>query len=239
MITAQKRKEMENLIYSTFSAIDPTESNTEKYKKMFKSMSNAEFDKFFKNLFENEDLYLIMDTVDYEIDLQMSNIEKAAKVLDIPLFERVIMPFKNKSLTEPSVTKCEVPVGYIHIKRMQQILVKKNSTSTDISSRSPLTGQVVNRDKNARDSDQENFALVTLDAVDTLREFMGPRSDDFVMKGEMYSQIATNGYVSLDSLTNKVENKTTLNTIDVFLIGMGLKSDLITDGLVFKKTLNE
>ena len=149
------------------------------------------------------------------------------------------MPFKNISLTEPSVTKCEVPVGYIHIKRMQQILVKKNSTSTDISSRSPLTGQVVNRDKNARDSDQENFALVTLDAVDTLREFMGPRSDDFVMKGEMYSQIATNGYVSLDSLTNKVENKTTLNTIDVFLIGMGLKSDLITDGLVFKKTLNE
>lgn len=239
MITPQKRKEMENLIYSVFSALDPTESNTEKYKKMFKPMSNAEFDKFFKNLFEKEDLYLIMDTIDYEIDLQMSNIENAAKILGVPLFERVIMPFFNKDLDNPSVTKQDVPVGYLHIKRMQQMVVKKNSTSSDISSRSPLTGQVVNRDKNARDSDQENFSLVTLDAVDTLREFMGPRSDDFVMKGEMYSQIATNGYVSLDSLTNKVENKTTLNTIDVFLIGMGIKSDLVTDGLILKKTLNE
>ncbi|MNJ56213.1 hypothetical protein D3C77_517460 [compost metagenome] len=115
----------------------------------------------------------------------------------------------------------------------------KNTTSTEASSRSALTNQVVGKDKNARDSDTENFALVTTNAVNTLREFMGPRADDMVMKNEMYSQIAQKQFTSLDTLTDDVSNKTTLNAVDVQLIAMGLKSDLITDGLVVRKTLRK
>jgi hypothetical protein len=59
-----------------------------------------------------------------------------------------------------------------------------------------------------------------------------------VMKNEMYSSIAKNGFVSLNGLTNDVDNKVTLNAVDVHLIGMGIKSDLITDNLTVKKTLN-
>ena len=53
----------------------------------------------------------------------------------------------------------------------------------------------------------------------------------------MLDKISTDGYVDLDTLTDKVENKTTLNTLDVYLISMGLKSDLVTEGLVLKKTI--
>ena len=47
------------------------------------------------------------------------------------------------------------------------------------------------------------------------------------------------GYVSLDDMESNPENKTTLNTIDVYLLGMGLNSDLITRGLMTNKTLKE
>ena len=148
------------------------------------------------------------------------------------------MPFANGDKTHPSVTKYEVPVGYLHIKRMQQILSKKNSTSIDVSRRSAITKQVINEDKNARESDQETFGLVALGATDMLRELMGPRADDMVMKKEMYSEISRKGFVSLNELTNNVENKTTLNTVDMYLCGMGIKTDLVTKGLALKKTLN-
>jgi hypothetical protein len=233
------RKKMEEKVYGTFDRLDPTKVNSNKYKALFSKMSDAQFDKFFKDLFADDDQYLVLDVVDYERNLLIEHVEDAAKYLGVPLFEKVAMPWVNKDRNNPVITKFAVPVGFIHLKRVQQILSKKNTTSTDVSSRSALTGQVVGKDKNARDSDTENFALVTINAHDTLREFMGPRADDMVMKNEMYSQIAQKGFVSLESLTNNVENKVTLNALDVHLIGMGLKSDIITDGLIVKKTINE
>ncbi len=237
-ITKEKRKQMEEKIQKTFDKLDPSKSNSENYKQMFDAMSDAQFDAFFKDLFATEDEYLILDVVDYDRPLMIENIEDAANYLGVPLYEKVAMPFVNMSNDSPVLTQYEVPVGYVHLKRAQQMVAKKNTTSTEASTRSALTGQVVGRDKNARDSDVENFGLVTLDATDTLRELMGPRADDMVMKSEMYASIAQKGFVSLNDLTNKVENKTTLNALDVYFIGMGLKTDLITQGLVVRKTLN-
>lgn len=238
-ISKATRAKMESLIYTVFDKLDSTKTNSSKYRAFFKSMNDAQFDSFFKEFFADENQYLTLDVVDYERDLKMEHIESAAKELGVPLFEKVIMPHVNKNTEIPVVTKFEVPVGYVPLKRVQQILTKKNSTSTEATSRSAMTGQVVGRDKNARDSDVENFALVTIGATNTLRELMGPRSDDMVMKSEMYSQIAQKGFVSLSDLTSNLDNKTTLNALDVMLIGMGFKSDLVTEGLLLRKTINE
>ena len=110
-INSAKRKDMENLIYKVFSTLDPSEVNTNKYKAMFSSMSDNEFDKFFKNLFASEELYLVLDIVNYERDLTIENIEAAAKILDVPLMEKVAMPFVNGNSDRPVLTKYEVPVG--------------------------------------------------------------------------------------------------------------------------------
>ena len=66
---------------------------------------------------------------------------------------------------------------------------------------------------------------------------LGPRADDMVMKDEMYSAITNKGYVSINDLTDDVANKTSLNTVDVYFLSMGIKTDLITRDLVIKKTL--
>lgn len=234
-ITKPKRKKMEDLIYSVFSNLDPSGVNTEKYREKFKKMSDVQFDSFFKALFAEPNHYLILDTVDYERDFQIENVEKAAGILGVELFEHIAMPHVNMDKENPTVTKFPVPDGYIHIKRMQQMLQKKNSTSINIGTRSALTGQVTREDKNTRDSDVENFALATVNLNQTLRELLGPRSDDMKMKQEMYSELARTGFVSLDNLTNDVGNKTTLNTVNALLIGMGIKSDLVTDGLIVRR----
>ena len=234
-----KRIKMESLIYDVFSALDPTNANTDKYKAMFKKMSDAEFENFFKRLFKDEDAYLILEVVDYERDVTIEGIEKAAKILGVPLFEKIAMPSLNGDKNNPIVTKQPAPVGYLHIKRMQQVLSKKNSMSTDSDERSALTGQVIGHDKNARGSDVENFSLVTLGADNALKEFLGPRADDNEMQAQMMSEISKKGYVSLSELTSDVKNKTTLNTVDVFMTSMGIKTDLVTKGLALNKTLTE
>lgn len=238
-LTPAKREKMEKLIYDTFDALDKTHANTEKYKAMFAGMTDAQFDKFFKDLFNDPNRYLILTVCDYEIDLKIEDIERAAKVLNVPLFEKVAFPHYTMDKNNVIVSKEAVPVGYAHIKRTQQILAKKNGLSTTIDTRSSLTGQVTAADKNGRESDLENSVLVSLGMTNVLKELNGPRADDPVMKQQMYTNINNDGYLSLEDLESDPANKTTLNTVDTFFIGMGLKTDLVTKGLMTKKTLNE
>lgn len=236
-MTEKKRKKMEKLIYDFFDAFDKSGVNTKKYKEIFETMSDNEFDKYFKEFFKDPNAYLILDIVDYERTIKIEDIERAAKVIQVPLFEKVAVPHLTMDKDKVIVTKDPVPVGYVHIKRTQQTVMKKNGMSTSVDTRSSLTGQVTGADKNGRESDLENSMLISIGMVKALEELNGPRSDDLVMKNEMNQSINTKGYVSLEDLTNDPENKTTLNTVNVFLLGMGLNSDLVTSGLMLKSTL--
>ena len=230
---------MENLIYKFFDAFDKSGKNTKRYKELFQPMSNAQFDNYFKAFFADENAYLILDICDYEYSISLEDIEKAAKVIDIPLFENVYMPHLTMEKDKVVVTKEPVPVGYLNIKRTQQTINKKNGISTNIDKRSTLTSQVTGSDKNGRESDLENSMLVSMGLENTLKELNGPRSDDMVMKQQMLQDIALNGFVSLNDLDSDVMNKTTLNTVNVFLLGMGLDSDLVTKGLMLPGTLKK
>ena len=239
MMNRAKRKEMEDLIYGFFDLFDPSGRNTEYYRNKFKSMSDAEFDQYFKLLFEQDDPYLTATMVDYENPLKIENIEKAAKFLNVPLFEKVVLPYASQDPNNPIITKHECLVGYLNIKRLQQLNFKKIGISTDISERNMITGQVAGHDKNSRNSDQETIALLTVGANVSLKELMSMRADDMVMKAEMNKKIARDGYVAMDELTDKLSNKTTLNSAAVFFIGAGLMTDLVMNDYFLPKTLDE
>lgn len=236
---ATKRKKMLKLIYGVFDALDPTGSNTRKYKALFEPMSERQWRTFFKEFFENEFHYLILEMVDYEIDVSIENLEKAADVLGIPLYEYVEFPHVTMDNENPMVTPHRVPVGYIHEKRPQQTVMKKNGMSTGTSRRAGITNQVTGEDKNGRESDLENCMLVSMGMEKTLKELNGPRADDSVAEKEMLQQIAEKGYVQLADLTDDVANKATLNAVDTYFLGMGLKTDLVTKGLKLAKYVDE
>ncbi len=233
------RAHIEKLIYDTFDALDPSGTNSNKYKTLFAAMNDSQFEKFMKEFLGDDSENFALDIVEFENDLKMANCEKAAKVLGIPLTEYVYMPWLTMDKKHVIVSKQRCLVGYINVKRTQQLLHKKNGLSVSNEKRSALTGQVVNRDKNARDSDIEASLLVSLGADAILQELHGPRSDDPVMKRQMQQSIATKGYVMLEELDNVPTNKVTLNTVNTYLLSMGLKSDLISDTYILPKTSEE
>lgn len=232
---------MTELILKTFDALDPSGANSAKYAEMFgRKMSDKEFETFFKKYFYVEkDTYMTWDIVDFERPALLANIEKALKVIDVPAEEDVIMPFENMSKENPVVSKDKCIVGYLHLKRMQQIASKKNSMSIDNSDRDPITNQVRGSDKNATETDTEVYGMISIGGDAIIRELMGPRADDAVMKNQMLAQIARKGYVSQKELTNNIANKTTLRLIDWYYTGMMLKTDLVTKSYATIKTLNE
>lgn len=233
------RKDIEQMIYDTFDALDPSGENTNKYKLLFSSMNEKQFEDFMKEFLDNEDENFSLDIVDYENDIKMTNCEKAAKVLGVPLYEHVFLPHLSRDKANTVVSKEKCLVGYINIKRTQQFLYKKNGISIANDKRSALTGQVTDKDKNARETDIETSLLVSLGADKILEELQGPRADDMVMKRQMLQSIATKGYVMLDELESSPTNKVTLNTVNTYLLGMGIKSDLVSDSYILPKTSEE
>ena len=117
--------------------------------------------------------------------------------------------------------------------------MKKNGLSTTSDKRSAITGQVTAESKNGRESDLENSMLIALGMDAVIRELDGPRADDPVMKNQMLNDINTNGYTKLSDMISDPKNKTTLNTVNVYLLGMGLSSDLVTKGYILPKSLDE
>jgi hypothetical protein len=233
------RKEIEKIIYDTYDLMDPSGNNSAKYQTMFSSMNDKEFEKFMKEFLANDEEQFILDIVEFEHGLNFSCCEAAAKALGVPLMEHVYMPHLSMDKKNVIVSKEKCLVGYINLKRTQQLLHKKNGLSVSNEKVSPITGQVVGDDKNARDSDMEATLLVALGADKILQEFHGPRADDVVMKRELRQSIAEKGYVELDELTNLSLNKMTLNTVNTFILSSNLKSDLISNTYILPKLSEE
>lgn len=116
------RKKMEKMIYDFFTAFDKSGANTKKYKSLFQPMSDTQFKNYFKEFFDNEYAYLVLDIIDYDRIISIKDIERAAKVIDVPLYEYVSLPHLTMDKEHVITTKVPVPVGYYPIKRTQQTL---------------------------------------------------------------------------------------------------------------------
>ena len=222
-----KRKVVMDYLDKFFNTLDPSGANSKLYHEKYDKMSDAQFDKAFTAFLNNDKANFYLEIVEYERDLKIEDIEDLSKLMGVPLFEYVALPYLTNDKNNIVVTKTLVSVGYIHEKRMPQTLMKKSAASIKISKRNPKTGQVVGDDKNARNSDSEVYSLATLGAMKALSEFMGPRADDMKSKNEMYAEIAKNGYTSLEDLTDSPENKTALNTFDVYFLMQGLRTNMV------------
>ena len=227
MAIKDRRKVFMDYLSEILNTLDPSGANSKLYHEKFDKMSDNQFDSYIKRFFEDDKQNFYLEIVEYERDLTMENINACAEMMGVPLYERIALPYLTGDKENVLVSRTEVPTGYIHEKRMPQTLMKKSAASIKIDKRNPKTGQVVGEDKNARNSDSEVYSLATLGATQFLRETLGPRSDDMKAKNEMYAEIAKNGYVSLEDLTDSPENKISLNTFDVYFLMQGLRTNMV------------
>lgn len=215
----QRKKRVIDFVCKCLDLLEGGTINSSRYRSVWENMSDAEFEKFMEDVRANQDRRQIayFEVEEFKRDLNMSNIEKCAAFMKVPLYEYVAIPDVTGDVDAPVVVTPEpVPVGYAHYKRMPQTTLKKTSLNTNVSKRNPLTGQVTSQEKTARNTDVESYALSAIGAKNALREFQGPRGDDSVMENEMMQAIANDGSVNLSQLTSNPANKTAVNTLNTY-----------------------
>jgi len=236
MTIKEKRKKIKDMVIGTMSRMDKSKINSEKWSKFFDSMSDTEFTKWITKFLKDDEENYYMELLPYKNEPLLTDLMDAGKFLNVPLDEYVYMPFDgNKEDPVRTPTKC--PVGYINMRRLQQMLSKKNSYGLDIDIRNQKTGQLTGEDKVARLTEPETYELTAFGAEDSMKELFGCRADDNVARTQLYQQIAQYGYCQLANVETEIKNKTTVNTIDVMLLGAGIKSDLVTPDLYLYRTM--
>lgn len=225
-ITKKQRKEAEMLIYKVMDTLDPTEQNSNWYKQKFAKMNDKDFEDFFK-----QDWPIKFQMKLFEIEPTMERITKALKFLNVPLMEDLYMPFLYKDKNgNPVKTNYPALVIYCPIKKMKQFISKKNSMSIDIDDRNPKTGRLINRDKNGNTSDREMECLAVMSSDATIRELATFRADSMDAKNQMYSLINDKGVISLKDVDIKKQDSLARNTLNVYLMGAHINTNLINAG---------
>lgn len=224
-LTPQIRKKYEEKLYQLLDDFDPSHFNSNKYRKAFAKMSNAEFINMAKTMLDpdHDDFIFSIDINEMDRgnkdELTLEKVRKISEKWKIPLEEYVIMPFRNPEDSEhPMVTLTPIPIVYCQIRRFfQQMLQHKNAISNDNAKINPITGQVTGEDKTASTTNVQTYALTVTNEKKALKEFLGPRADDTVSKQQMLTEIEKTGTVRLDDLDIKTHNKQSINTVETFM----------------------
>lgn len=223
-----KRVKIENLMKEVFNKLDKTGLNTKRYQEELFSLSDDLFFKFLKRLVADPRKNLELQVIPAKNEPNLVDIKEALNVLKVPEKEFVYMKHEGDK-DNPIRSRYRQTVGYIHVRRLQQILSKKNTYSLSIKQRNMKTNQVTGHDAIARISDLEVSALKAIGSEAVLKELMGPRADSSDTKTELYTQISNFGYAELDTMEGKISNKRTLNTVYQYLTAAGLDSDILVD----------
>lgn len=227
-----KRKQAEQLIYKFFDNLDPTKANTEFYKTLFSTMSDEQFLQFCKGR-----LPFRLQTTAFERELNPTKCINALKSINVPVLEKITDPnqYKNKDGV-PVSSVHEAMVGYINVKKLKQFVTKKSGYNTNIDTRNPKTGQIVGNSKGV-ESDREFETLVLQNMDCTIKELSRSKADDMEAKNKMYNQINTTGQVYLKDIQSIKYSQVARNTVDVYLIGSGIMSNLIEDDYMTPYTI--
>lgn len=232
-ISPETRKQCEKLIYKTFSAIDPTGANTQYYQQLFSDMDDQQF----TNLIAGR-LPFRYHVAPFDNEPKMPDIFNAFKVLNKPLMEKVKLPYLAKNSNGDPIESKECLVGYLNIKRLKQMLTKKNNTAIEIGKRDmKLTGRLQAEDKGGLESNKEFEGALALGLEYTVDEYSRVKATSMKAKAEAYNTINVKGEVSFDDIDTEKTDSIAKNALNVYLIGANLHSNLIDEQYYNPQTL--
>lgn len=228
----EKRKQIQSLIDQVLKALDPSGVNAEKYRKMFQVMSDEAFSDWVTKFLADPKSNIRVDIEEFGSDsrrIKFENAEKAADVLGLKLFEYVYIPHVSSNPNRPVRTKHPVLVGYLNIKRPQQMVMKKTGLALSDTKRDENTGAVKGESKGGTTTGVENELLAGVGADSILSEISGARGDNVTEYDNMLDEISRTGSVRLEDIKTGVYDKPTLLQTDLFLKAMGVKTDIISE----------
>ena len=232
MTKAEARKQIQNLVINTMALLDPTKINAKKYQDMFGSMSDQQFAKWANDFFNDENSNYRLDIEEFGDSsrvLKFENVDKAAKFIKIPLFEYVYTPHASADPNNPIRSKQRVLVGYLNIKRVQQLGTKKTGLTLSDNDRDESTGRLKGDSKGGVMTSIENEVLAGMGADKVMSEFLGARADNVEEYNQMIQSISETGSVKLDDIKTGIYDKPSLLRADIYFMCMGIKTDLVSE----------
>ena len=228
----ERRKKVQDMIDGVLKALDPSGINAQKYRNKFQTMNDAEFDKYIKEFLNDDKSQIRCDIEEFGDNsrkIMWENVEKAAKIIGVKLFEYIYMPHLSSNSDRPVRSRQPVLVGYINIKRPQQLVTKKTGLILDDTDTDVMTGEAKGDSKGGTMTGMENELLAGVGANTVLSEIIGARGDNVTEYQAMTAEISEKGSVSLSDIKTGVFDKPTLLQADLFLSAMGIKTDLISE----------
>lgn len=200
-----------NTIFNVYDALEPT-----KNKRQIKSIKTK-----FENL-RNLEKLLIDEKIRFNYiippfnHVSFENINNAAKILNIPLDEKVFLPEFN------IWTKQKVPVGINYFSSMEQFSDDYDSTRST-ASYVPITGQPTKG--KAKEGGQsigpaDIYNLLTYEAQPIINEMMLARSDNARVKREIINNLFRHGKTNLVKTNSQGK---TFKLFKTLMHGMGLE----------------
>ena len=229
------RLKAERLIYEVMDCLDPSGDNSTFWKEEFSKMSDTQFKNYISN-----DFPFYFQTKAFN-EPSMDQIVKALDIVNTPLVEEIYMPYKYKKIDEngnvQSVKSKECLVVYLPIKRMKQLLSKKNGMSINTKSRDMKTGLLTGVDKNGKESDREFESLAIMGLENTMKEFSRPRADSMETKSVMNNTINNLGQVYLKDLPDDPADSLSKNLLSAYFLGAQLYTNLVNEDYMLPYTM--
>ena len=218
----KQRQEAETLIYKVLDAADKTHINSDYYRKIFADMTDEDFVKFCKRR-----LPIRFHQEAFKIEPKLADIIEAFKVLNVPLLEKLKLPYFYINKDGIPIESQECMVIYIHLKRMKQMITKKNSTAINIEKRDMKTGLLTSDDKGGKETDREFESLAIMGLDYTLDEFARPKADAIDAMSQMSNTIMAKGFISEKDLQIAKNDSIGKNLFNVYLLGAHIHSNLV------------
>ena len=228
----KQRLEAERLIYKVFDILDPSGENTDFWKEKFANMSDNKFKDYISN-----DFPFYFQTKAFK-EPSIDQIAKALDAIEVPLLESIYMPYKYKDENGRPVKTKECLVVYLPIKRMKQLLTKKNGMSISTKSRDMKTGLLTGIDKNGKESDREFESLAICGLDNSIKEFSRSRADSMNDKSVMNNTINNLGQVYLKDLPDDPTDSLSKNLLSTYFIGAQLYTNLVNEDYMTPYTMS-
>ncbi|EKD89636.1 MAG: Virion structural protein [uncultured bacterium] len=218
------RRLAEEFILEFMRDLDNSGYNVEKYKLIFKNMTDKDFDTYMKDIRDNKKSLVVFTPMYKTKGITIENNLKIAKKYGLEFFEHLIISGKENT------PDYKTPIKYLIIdlpfRRQSQNLIKKISVPEHNKSIDELTFQPTGDSKAARISYPELQILTGMgleSSIDELIRFRGGDRNGFNAYNAMFLRYGNANLKTLNQYSTGVESTRTLK---IYLMAMHINQSL-------------
>lgn len=218
------RKAAEDSIMSFIKDIDKSGYNVDKYKIIFKNMSDKDFDLYMKDIRDGKATLVLFKPLYEAKSVTMENNLKIAPKYGLEFFEHLI--YSNNEDSPDYKTPIKYLVVDLPYRRQSQTLVKKISILDNNKVIDELTYQPTGDSKGAKVSYPELQVLIGMGLENSISELIRFRGGDRNGFNAYNSMFLRYGNANLKALENYSTGVESTKTLKVYLTALHLTNTI-------------